>query len=199
VLDNSILQRFLEQFDNLISIVSESNNRIISEAPDELFVNFANVFTISYIVSTCSILEAFIQEVSYSYFRIIDDRISASNIPRNVLVWSLYNDVKKDHLRFERFSTGLDRGKFNEIISANIDKTIRAFKYIGIDIDSNDEFKSHKDFISSFVTKRNNIVHHNDDAVDVSFIDVIDSISKIKQYCNCVFSIVNESPHLILE
>lgn len=198
MIDEDFLPRFFEQFDNLISIVTESNNRIISQDPDELFVNFVNVFTKSYIVSACSILEAFIQELAFVYSTIIEDRISSSNIPRNIVVWSINNESKKDQFKFEKFSTNFDREKFSEIVSANVEKTIRAFKYIGVDVDSDNSFRLHKDFISAFVKKRNNIVHHNDDAVDVSLSDVVDSIHKIKLYCSCIFSIVKSNAHLTL-
>lgn len=196
MINDDILPRFYDQFDRLVNIIAESNSRVISEHPDDFFVQNANVFTKAYIVSACSILEAFIQDITFSFFQIIDDRISSANIPRNVIFWSTQPEVKKDNLRFEKFTLGLDRSDFTDIISGNIHRTIKVFQYVGIDLDSSDTFKSHKDFISSFINKRNRIIHHNDDAVDISFSDIIDWIGKIKSYCECIFNLTISSSHL---
>lgn len=53
----------------------------------------------------------------------------------------------------------------------------------GIDLDIVEAFNSRKDIINQIIVKRNNILHHNDEASDLSNLDVILYISEIKDYC----------------
>ena len=61
-------------------------------------------------------------------------------------------------------------------------KTINLFKKFGINLKSNPDFSARKDRIGNIVTKRNQIVHHNDNASDISLNDVIENINFIKEY-----------------
>jgi hypothetical protein len=46
------------------------------------------------------------------------------------------------------------------------------FRFLGIDLLGEEGFNKNKDVVTSVVVKRNNIVHHNDSASDVSFSDI---------------------------
>lgn len=102
-MDPSLIDRFYQQFDDLAAVATESNLRVISEVPDPLFSKYVNVFTKSYLVSACSILEAFIQDLAYSYLLVIQARVEASNLPRNLVLWQAVDLEKAKDLRFETF------------------------------------------------------------------------------------------------
>ena len=53
----------------------------------------------------------------------------------------------------------------------------------GIDLGAIDEFNNKKDLVNQIVAKRNNILHHNDQASDLSNQDVMQYISEIRSYC----------------
>lgn len=195
MVDSAILPVFHRQFDDLISVISESNRRIIDDPVDPLFRDYVNVFIKSYVVSACSILEAFIQDLIFSYMQSIERRISESNIPRNIVLWSVVSDPKSTDLKFERFGTGLTKKHVSDIVSGNFYKTIKVFEMIGIDIREDDGFKLYKDFIGSTVEKRNKIVHHNDSASDLSLPDVVTMVNNFKNYINCLHGIVIRNPH----
>jgi len=55
-----------------------------------------------------------------------------------------------------------------------------------LDLNTNSEFENYKDIIGAIVTKRNNIVHHNDEASDISFYDIIGNIKLIKEYITII-------------
>lgn len=195
MVDSAILPVFHRQFDDLISVISESNRRIIDDPVDPLFRDYVNVFIKSYVVSACSILEAFIQDLIFSYMQSIEKRISESNIPRNIVLWSVVSDPKSTDLKFERFGTGLTKRHVSDIVSGNFYKTIKVFEMIGIDIKQDAEFKVYKDFIGSTVEKRNKIVHHNDSASDLSLPDVVAMVNAFKNYIDCLHGIVLRNPH----
>ena len=66
---------------------------------------------------------------------------------------------------------------------------MQAFKTIGIDLSASDVSK-YKDVIASTVDKRNKIVHHNDDALDLSFSDIVRTIDQFNEYAKCLFDAV---------
>ncbi|TAV49335.1 hypothetical protein ELI30_13965 [Rhizobium leguminosarum] len=127
MIDRTALAVFNQQFDDLLSIVSESNRRVTMDPIDQLFESYLNVFTKSYIVSACSILEAFIQDVLFAYVTIMEDRIIKLNVPRNIIMWS-HGETKKALYRFEAYKTGIEKDKIADEVSANLFKTIKVFK-----------------------------------------------------------------------
>ncbi|TAX30527.1 HEPN domain-containing protein [Rhizobium leguminosarum] len=195
MIDRTALAVFNQQFDDLLSIVSESNRRVTMDPIDQLFESYLNVFTKSYIVSACSILEAFIQDVLFAYVTVMEDRIIKLNVPRNIIMWP-HGETKKALYRFEAYKTGIEKDKIADEVSANFFKTIKVFEKIGIDLEGSEEFNRYSDFIGATVEKRNKIVHHNDEASDISLPDVIGIIKKFKEYTEAIFHIVEKSPHL---
>lgn len=79
MLDASSLASFQQQFNDLKKAVIEPNRRVVSVDSDELFSEYANVFIKSYIVSACSILEAFIQELAVSYVSVVQKNLDDAN------------------------------------------------------------------------------------------------------------------------
>ena len=72
---------------------------------------------------------------------------------------------------------------------------MKAFERVGVDL-SDQQIGSYKDFVVTTVEKRNKIVHHNDDALDISFADVVTTINTFSNYIGCLFGAVCADPHL---
>ncbi len=190
------LSTYKQQFFDLITIARESERRTVKDPVDELFDAHLNVFTKSYIVSACSILEAFIQDIAFAFTAEMAKRISDANVPRNILVWAISGETKKGDFKFEQFNIGLKKKDISDIVSGNFFKTIKVFEKIGIEIEKDSDFLRFSDSIGSAVDKRNKIVHHNDNASDMSMKDVIVMIETFERYTRCIYDIVRRSPHL---
>lgn len=193
MIDNALLDNFLVQFDGLRSVVIESAGRAIEDPHDALFYDNQNVFIKAYLVSACSMLEAFIQDLAYAYVEIIQNKIKATKLPFNMVIWVTNHDKAKPE--FKPLISNKVKKDISDLISPNYYKTIKAFEKIGIDL-SDSDIESFKDLITSRVEKRNKIVHHNDDALDLSFRDVVDTIDNFKEYSVCLFNSVNANPYI---
>lgn len=193
MIDAALLDKFIAQLDSLNLIVNESSKRVIAEDPDKLFLDYQNVFIKSYLVSACSVLEAFIQDLAESYAVLLRLRIEAANLPYNFVTWS--TDHEKAKLKYIRFESKKSKKDISDMISPNYFKTMSAFQRMGVDISTVD-VESFKDYVSSVVDKRNKIVHHNDAASDLSFSDIAAVIQEFRKYVKCLYDAVCESPHM---
>lgn len=194
MIDRRILDRFIEQFDGLDIVIKKSAARTISEPPDDLFLDNQNIFVKSYLVSACSILEAFIQELAMAYVDHIQDRINTANLPFNFVIWLAENE--KTRSEFKKFEGKKCKDDIEEMVSPNYWKTMKAFERVGIDL-SGTEISIFKEDITTTVLKRNRIVHHNDEASDLSFGDISSTVNKFKAYCECLFTAVATNGHLV--
>lgn len=189
-----LLQVYHSQFDGLKQVVKASADRAIMEPPDDLFYENQNIFVKSYLVSACSILEAFIQDIAFEYMNGIQTRINSANLPHNFVAWVAGHE--KASLEFKPFTGAKVRKDISDMVSPNYWKTLNALKRIGIDISKPDVIEF-KDYLISIVEKRNMIVHHNDEASDLSFTDIINAIDRFRAYTQCVFDAVLADPHLV--
>lgn len=189
----ALLENFIAQFDGLKAVVEESRVRVISDRPDPLFYDNQNVFIKSYLVSACSILEAFVQDLAYATVQLLDTRINEARIPWNYAVWVVGNEKAK--LKFDFLESKKTRKEISNLISPNFYKTLAAFEKIGIETGC-DKIHKHKDFVCSTVDKRNKVVHHNDDASDISFLDVVAIIDCFKEYATSLNEVVFQNPFL---
>ncbi len=198
MLDQVSFSDFWDQFANLKEVAQESNARSVGERVDRLFDDHANVFIKSYVVSACSILEAFLHEIALNYIDVVRSRFESLNAPHNLVVWAMSADKegKLNSSKFEQFELGVSRKDVSEIISGNVFKTVKAFAKFGIDLESDEEFCARKDFVAATVEKRNGIVHRNDDASDLSFSDVINIIDEFVEYAHAVQRVVATCPHI---
>jgi hypothetical protein len=193
VIEAELLTKFLGQFDNLRNVVVESGARSIGDPPDILFYEHQNVFIKSYLVSACSMLEAFIQDVANAYVNEIQNRINSANLPFNFIVWIAEHEKAK--LEFKAFEAKKEKKDISNLISPSYWKTLKAFDRLGIDLSSSD-LSNYKELIITKVEKRNKIVHDNDDALDLSFSDIVETIDQFKAYIECLFEAVCADPHL---
>ena len=195
MIGDSSFEKFERQAVNLRAVVVESNQRLMREPADQLFYDYTNVFVKAYIVSACSILEAFLQDILMEYVEVIKERVRGSNIPYNLILWGTPIDVKETAWEFKAYEISINRSHIADVLSGNFYKTIKAFRRAGLNLESSEEFRRFKDFVSACVNKRNSIVHHNDSASDMSFDDVISMIDEFVDYGRIVHAIVRGSPH----
>lgn len=191
-----IMDAFHSQFATLREVVATSKNKQLASDGTDVFEIYQNVFTKSYLVSACSILEAFIQELAFSYVEIMRTRFESANIPHNFVVWCTPSgsDKEKD-MKFEKFVVNKTKQEISEMISASYYRTRTTFKKIGIDLNC-EKIEQAKDFISTTVDKRNKIIHHNDSASDLSYDDIITVINKFEDYMTLLYNKVLTDQHM---
>lgn len=188
------LNKYLSQLDNLKKIAKESSQRIING--DSLFTTHANVFVKSYLIMLCSVLEAYLKEEVMDFIEEVDCLLSELKFTKNLLAWGILSkqdDLYKKFVGEEitDFSLGIDEKDVDERLSANIEKTIKTFRRCGVNIMECPAFSANKALIASIVNKRNAAVHHNDEASDVSFLDIVAWIDEIQDYMGGISSFVS--------
>jgi hypothetical protein len=193
VIDPQFVVVYHGQFDRLRQVVSQSANRAMTEPPDILFYENQNVFIKSYLVAACSILEAFIQDIASEYMILIQGRLNSANLPHNFVAWA--SDHPKASLDFKPFRGEKVKKDISDLVTPNYWKTIKVFEKIGVNL-TNSGVSEFKDYITTTVEKRNNIVHHNDEASDLSFSDIVAAIEQFKAYTQCLFEAVMNDPHI---
>lgn len=175
-----------EKYESLLNalkeIIEQSQTRVLCDEPDEIFSNNVNFFVKSYLINICTYLEAYLQDIAFHYASSVSERLRQAKIPHNFLYCKLSKDVKEKYLEYEDASYKYDKKELSDIISGNPYKTIKAFRSIGINLNSSDKFLEHKSLVGTIVNKRNNIIHHNDDASDISFSDLLVNIDIFLEY-----------------
>jgi hypothetical protein len=170
--NNILFDRYRALLDSLKCIVKTSQDRAIRDESDILFTENVNFFVKSYLISTCTYLEAYLQDTAYDLAKGICARVNSAQIPHNFLYWQTAKEVKEKELKFSAAVFNLSKQEISDEISANPYRTIKLFRFLGVDLTKEEGFNKNKDFINAVVVKRNNIVHHNDAANDVSFSDI---------------------------
>lgn len=183
---NELFLRYENLYDDLVDIIELSENRVLSDDQDKLFSDNVNFFVKSYMINICSYLEAYLQDIAYEYAKEINRRIRIARIPHNFICWKVSRDPKEKELKFEEANYPSNRKDIADGLSANPYKTIKTYRLLGIDLSSEDDFNNNKDLVNSVVNKRNNIVHHNDSAIDVSFSDLSSNIQVFKVYMGAI-------------
>lgn len=187
---SAILLQYEQLFISLKEIIRTSERRVIDELPDPLFIDNVNFFVKSYLISMCSYLEAYLQDIAFKYAENINQRVVDAKIPHNYAYWRIVSDVKKKELRFSDADLRTTKQEISDEISANPYKTINLFRYLGINLDASEVFKRNKGFVNSIVVKRNSIVHQNDSAADISFGDLLTYVDTILVYMKAIDKMV---------
>ena len=185
--EREIHDKYMELFGQLTSIIEKAQNKVICSEPDPLFEENINFFTKSFLISMCAYLESYLKEIAFCRIDNVNQKLLGISIPRNLVRWEISNskDVEKD-LRFERLKISIKKKDLDDHISGSPHRTELLFKKIGMDLAATDGFLSRKDLINSIVVKRNKIVHHNDDANDISMIDLILYINHLVEYMEVI-------------
>lgn len=183
---------YITQLDKLREIIETANQRIVSDTPDEYFQNNVNFFTKSFLVVMCAYLEAYLKDALMVIIEETNAKLTHVKLPHNLIKWSLNikMEFKENDLKYEDFKIAIKKKELDDFISGNPYRTKDLFKKFGIDLDKDEEFKTHKDLINSIVVKRNKIVHYNDDASDVSNSDLQNNIEAISSYITNIDKVI---------
>mgnify|MGYP000494595896 CR=1 FL=1 len=174
----------------LKGIINQSNARVLREEPDEFFSDNVNFFVKSYLINICTYLEAYLQDVAFEHTNRISKRLKDACVPHNFLYCKLAKEVKEKDLKFNDADYRFSKKEISNTISGNPYKTVKAYKLIGIDLESDDKFNEYRDFIKIIVNKRNSVIHHNDDASDLSFPDLLANIDVFLEYMSSIDKLV---------
>lgn len=183
---SALYDKYEELLNTLKEIIEQSQTRVLSDEPDKIFSNNINFFVKSYLINICTYLEAYLQDVAFEHSSRITERLKQARIPHNFLYGKLARDIKERELEYEVASYKYDKKELSESLSGNPYKTIKTFRLIGIDLNSSERFLEYKDLIGTIVNKRNSIIHHNDDASDISFSDLTVNIDIFLEYMRSI-------------
>lgn len=175
----------------LKEIIEQSQARVLGEEPDTIFSDNVNFFVKSYLINICTYLEAYLQDIAFEYSRRVSERLKQAQIPHNFLYGKLAKDIKEKELEYVDASYKYNKKELSGIISGNPYKTINAFRLIGIDLSASEKFVEHKNLVETIVNKRNSIIHHNDEASDISFSDLIVHIDVFLEYMLSIEQLLN--------
>lgn len=184
-MDNTIHKElYINQFNKLIEIIDTSNNRMISDEPDIFFIENSNFFTKSFLVVMCAYLESYLKDALMVVIDETNLKLSQKNIPHNLIKWSLNieKDFKDADSKIEPLKIKIKKKELDDFISGSPFRTRDLFKKFGIILEQDSIFLNQKDRINNIVLKRNRIVHHNDDASDISNADLIENIGILSEY-----------------
>lgn len=178
------LDSYIEQYTKLAEIIETTNKRLLSDEPDKLIVENVNFFTKSFLVMMCAYLESYIKDALMIIIDDVNSKLNSTKIPHNLIKWTLNieKEFKESDSKFEQLKIKLKKRDLDDYISGNPFKTKELFKKFGIPLDKSENFNSQKDIVNSIVVKRNKVVHHNDDASDISYKDLNDYIEIFKNY-----------------
>ncbi|KIH77310.1 hypothetical protein SAMN05660860_02086 [Geoalkalibacter ferrihydriticus] len=186
MLSITLYEKYEELFFKLKAIIGISQERVINDVPDDLFSNNVNFFVKSYLINVCTYLEAYLQDVAFDHANKINNRVKSACVPYNFLYWKVSKEVKEKDLKFSDAEFNIVKKEISEDISGNPYKTIKLFRLLGVDLSIEKQFQYNKDLVNSVVVKRNNIIHHNDSANDISFTDILSYIDVVLVYMKSI-------------
>jgi hypothetical protein len=188
-----VFNNFEEKLEDLEKTITDCNEIIISDEPLSFVYDNANFLTKSFLISLCGYLETYLKDALEVLIIDYNDRITRENFPYNLVRWSIENKDKSDSkvqslldkkkARFEDLSIKLKKKDLDAFISGNPFRTKEIFTMFGINLDALEYYNENKDSVNQIITKRNNILHHNDDASDLSNQDILEYTNQIRTYC----------------
>ncbi|MDR3583724.1 MAG: HEPN domain-containing protein [Desulfosporosinus sp.] len=183
--NTNILIKYNKFYDDLSSLIITAKEKVLSDDPEEFIENNVNFFNKSFMVMSCAYLESYLKEICFAVVNEVNSKLKIYAIPNNLIRWSIIKNKDKE-LKFQDFCLCITKHDIDDELSGNVAKTISTFAKVGIDLLNSTDFYTYKDTIGFVVTKRNNIIHHNDEASDLSFDDILIHIDIIKKYLNAI-------------
>lgn len=185
-------ESYLKQLENLREIIGTINSRIIADIPDTLICENVNFFSKSFLVTMCAYLESYLKDSLMVIIVEMNNRLKSAALPYNLIKWSLNTEkeLKDSELKYEELSIKINRKQLDDFISGNPYRTRELFKKFGLNLEKNKEFKYYAEQMNALIIKRNKILHHNDDASDVSYSDLLNYIETTTCYIKSIDHIV---------
>jgi hypothetical protein len=174
---------------NLINLTEETNRRVTLDGDEaEFFLENTNIFVKSYMVLMCAYLESYAKSVVKFYIVSVNSYLIERKLPKNLLRWSILKDKYKHSVDGinDDFMLSISDDDVDKNLSANPYKTVPFFYRLGINLEDIEEYLQLKEQVETLVNKRNEIVHHNDDASDLTFIDVKDRALLLIRYMTII-------------
>lgn len=187
---SNAIASYKESLMELDAMVTATEHEVVSVNHGvKLITDNVNFFTKSFLITLCAHLETCIKDTVYSVAEDIDSRLSYAAIPVAIIEWR-YNKKNKKNDKENLSSVckiKLSKKEVDDLVSGNVYKTKDSLLMVGVDIAANKaEWEMWKELIQSIVTRRNNIVHHNDDASDISFGDIRVYIKSVEGYLDFI-------------
>ncbi|NJM76104.1 MAG: hypothetical protein HC852_10315 [Acaryochloridaceae cyanobacterium RU_4_10] len=123
----TFFQRYEGMYDSLKVIIESSEKRVLGDN-DDLFSENINFFIKSYLITICTYLEAFLQDIAFEYANELNSRLKDADIPHNFVHWRIVKDIKDKELNFNKIDFSVDKKEISDNLSANPYKTIKLFK-----------------------------------------------------------------------
>lgn len=185
--NSSVLTTYIALLEELDLLNSETESKVISDNPDIFVTKNVNFFTKSFTITLCAYLESFLKDITMTVIDNANQKLARNKVAYNLAKWSVLKkkelgELNENELLFEDLSIKITRKELDEFISGSPYKTEKLFKKIGVKLFEDSTYIEYKEKVISIVEKRNKIVHHNDNASDISFSDIKTNISTIKKY-----------------
>jgi hypothetical protein len=192
---SSCLVEYHGQLDHLREVIETVFKRVADENPDTFLLKNTNFFSKSFYVMMCAYLESYIKDALMQIVEEADSRLLDSKLPHNLIKWNFNSEakLKETEFRYGHLKMTITKKDLDNHTSGNPFRTRDLFKYFGINLDEDETFGKQREKINTIIVKRNKILHHNDDASDVSNVDLVDNIELIKSYTENLDRIISNS------
>lgn len=186
-MSSGTLNNYISLLDELYNLVDITEKKVIKDEDDDLVKNNVNFFTKSFTITLCAYLESFIKDISMDYINYYNTKLASLNIAHNIIKWSIsrkkdLTEINDNELKFENLKINIKKNELDDFVSGSPYRTEKLFKKFGIELIKNSDYQIFRENIISIVEKRNKIIHHNDNASDLSFTDIKTNINTLKSY-----------------
>lgn len=196
--EEAIKHKYIELMESIEQIIEETKGRVLAVTPDVFFENNVNFFVKAYLITICTYLESYLKDIAHCRVELISNKVKEAKVPQNLVRWYLadFKELKDGHARFEDLVIKIKKKDLGDHISGQPHRTFDLFKYIGLDLNACAGFTEGKEGIKNIVNKRNNIIHHNDDASDVTLGDLLVYTANVKSYMSAIADTVQQSNNI---
>ena len=194
------LNNYVSLLDELYNLVDITEKKVINDEDDTLVKNNVNFFTKSFTITLCAYLESFIKDISMDYINYYNNKLASLNIPHNIIKWSISKkseliEINNSDLKYENLKINIEKNELDNFISGSPYRTEKLYKKFGIELYKNTTYQIFKENIISIIEKRNKIIHHNDNASDLSFADIKNNIITVKSYLEVLEKEIQNNCH----